>query len=121
MAQIVDGPRTQLDKTVRVFDSFYNYEASIDASTYEIVRSYFYSVSENSDIAENFTSMLFRIATVTNEAPLTLLSYLQGTNNKLETTALMAYYLNSLKSKTTLYGVSVIPTPNENVQRNVVI
>jgi hypothetical protein len=120
MAQIVDGPRTHLDNTVRVFDSFYNFEISIDANTYEIVRSYFYSVSDNADIADNFTAMLFRISSITDEEPLNLLGYLQGTS-KLETTALMAYYLNSLKSKTTLYGVSATPTPNENVQRNVVV
>lgn len=120
MAQIVDGPRTQLDNSVRVFDSFYNFESTIDASTYEIVKSYFMSVSENTDVADNFTAMLFRISSITGEEALTLLGYLQGTT-KLETTALMAYYLNSLKSKTTLYGVSATPVPNENVQRNVVV
>ena len=120
MAQIVDGPKTQLDKTVRVFDSFYNFDININANEYEIVRSYFLSVSEKSDVADNFTTMIFRIASITGENALNLLGYIQGTT-KLETTALMAYYLNSLKSKTTLYGVSATPTPNENVQRNVVV
>jgi hypothetical protein len=120
MAQIVDGPRTNLDKTVRVFDSFYNFDININANEYEVVRSYFMSVSDNSDTADNFTTMLFRIASITGEDALTLLGYIQGTS-KLETTALMAYYLNSLKSKTTLYGISSTPIPNENVQRNVVV
>jgi hypothetical protein len=120
MAQIVDGPRTQLDNTVRVFDSFYNFDISINANEYEIVRSYFMSVSENADIADNFTTMLFRISSITDQPALILLEYIQGTT-KLETTALMAYYLNSIKSKTTLYGVTTTPVPNENIQRNVVI
>jgi hypothetical protein len=120
MAQIVDGPRSNLDNTVRVFDSFYNFDININANEYEIVRSYFVSVTDKADIAENFTTMLFRISSITGENALTLLGYIQGTS-KLETTALMAYYLNSLKSKTTMYGVGATPTPNENVQRNVVV
>ena len=32
----------------------------------------------------------------------------------------MAFYLNLLKSKTALYGVSNIPIPNQAVQRNVI-
>ena len=119
MAQIIDGPRSQLDLTVRVFDSFYNFEASISADVYEVVHSYFRSVCETTNIADNFTAMLFRIAAITGKDATLLLSNIQG-NTKLETSALMAYYLNSLKSKTTLYGVSVVPAPNESVQRNIV-
>jgi hypothetical protein len=119
MAQIIDGPQTQLDNTVRVFDSFYNYEAAISADVYEVVNSYFKSVCATKSIANNFTTMLFRIVSITGEDAMTLLANIQG-NTKLETTALMAYYLNSLKSKTTLYGVSVVPSPNETVQRNIV-
>jgi hypothetical protein len=33
----------------------------------------------------------------------------------------MIYYLNNIKSKTALYGISVIPQPNENVQRNIIL
>jgi hypothetical protein len=119
MAQIIDGPQSQLDTTVRVFDSFYNYEAAIDSNEYEIVNSYFKSVCGSANVANNFTTMLFRIVSITGQDAMTLLDNIQGTT-KLETTAMMAYYLNSLKSKTTLYGVSVVPAPNETVQRNIV-
>jgi hypothetical protein len=120
MAQIIDGPRSQLDNTVRVFDSFYNYEDSISADIFDIVNSYFKSICATTSIANNFTTMLFRIASITGQDAMTLLDNIQGTT-KLETTALMAYYLNSLKSKTTLYGVSVLPAPNETIQRNIVV
>ena len=119
MAQIIDGPQSQLDTTVRVFDSFYNYEAAIDSNEYEIVNSYFKSVCGSANVADNFTTMLFRIVSITGQDAMTLLDNIQGTT-KLETTAMMAYYLNSLQSKTTLYGVSVVPAPNETVQRNIV-
>ena len=32
----------------------------------------------------------------------------------------MAFYLNLLKSKTALYGVSNVPSPNQAVQRNII-
>jgi hypothetical protein len=92
----------------------------VDSNHYEIVYSYFSSVTKTKDVAKNFTTMLFRISNITGENPLTLLDYMQG-RTKLEVTSLMAYYLNGLKSKTTLYGISVTPAPNQTVQRNIVI
>ena len=120
MANTVDAPRSQLDSTVRVFDQFYNFDLVVNGSEYDIVYSYFYEVSNSKTIARNFTSMLFRISNITGENILNLLEYIQGTS-KIETNALMAYYLNSIKSKSTLYGISAAPTPNQLVQRNIVI
>jgi hypothetical protein len=119
-AVILDGPQTQLDNSVRVFDQYYNFQVVVDSNHYEIVYSYFVSVTNTIDTAKNFTTMLFRIANITGENPLTLLEYMQG-STKLQVTSLMAYYLNGLKSKTTLYGISVTPSPNQTVQRNIVI
>ena len=39
---------------------------------------------------------------------------------KVQVNSEMAYYLNLLKSKTALYGVSTVPTPNQAVQRNII-
>jgi len=119
-AVILDGPQTQLDNSVRVFDQYYNFQVVVDSNHYEIVYSYFVSVTNTLDTAKNFTTMLFRISNITGENPLTLLEYMQG-GTKLQVTSLMAYYLNGLKSKTTLYGISVTPSPNQTVQRNIVI
>jgi hypothetical protein len=119
-AVILDGPQTQLDNSVRVFDQYYNFQVVVDSNHYEIVYSYFVSVTNTLDTAKNFTTMLFRIANITGENPLTLLEYMQG-STKIQVTSLMAYYLNGLKSKTTLYGISVTPSPNQTVQRNIVI
>lgn len=121
MTQLIDGPQSQLDTTVRVFDQFYNFNMVVEANRFEIVFSYFLSVSNNRNTARNFTTMLFRIANMLDEEVLTILDYVQGNSDKIKVSALMAYYLNSLKSKTTLYGVNVYPTPNEAIQRNIVI
>ena len=119
MANTIDAPST-VDTSVKLFDSFYNYSMVVDASRYEIVKYYFYSVTNSVAVANNFTTMIFRIAGITKEDPLDLLSYVRG-KSKLEASAIMIYYLNSLKSKTSLYGFGVVPTPNEPVQRNIVV
>ena len=116
----VDAPRSSLDDSVKLFDSFYNYDMVVDGSQYEIVRSYFKSINNSDAIAENFSTMIFRIASITGENALTLLSFIQG-KTKLQANAIMIYYLNNIKSKTALYGISVVPQPNDNVQRNIVL
>jgi len=117
---IIDAPRSRLDQTVRVFDDFYNFDIVVDANQYEIVYSYFYEINKSESVARNFTTILFRIANIIGEDVLKLLEYLSG-STKLEVNGILIYYLNSLKSKTTLYGLNVEPAPNQTVQRNVVI
>lgn len=120
MTQIIDGPRSQLDNTVRVFDQFYNFDLVVNGDQYEIIYSFFFEVTKNSSTAKNFTTILFRIASITGEDVMKLLAYLNG-DTSLQVNSVMIYYLNSLKSKTTLYGISTEPIPNNVVQRNVVI
>lgn len=116
----VDAPQSQLDKTVRTFEQSYDTQIVINAPEYEIVRSYFKEISNSDNIANNFATLLFRISNTTGIHVLSLLDDIKG-KTKLEVTASMAYYLNSIKSKVTLYGVAVLPTPNISVQRNIVI
>lgn len=119
MAKIIDN-RTDLDKTVRIFDSFYATDLIVGAAQYDIVYGYFSNVCATKNVAQNFTAVLFRVAQETEIDVLTLLDQIKGTSTKLKMNQLMAYYLNSFKSKTSLYGISIIPKPNEPVQRNIV-
>lgn len=109
-----------MDQTVRIFDSFYAFNAKVNASEYDIVNGYFTSVCATRNIAANFTAVLFRIAQEENINVLDLLGYIQGTNNNLEMNQIIAYYLNGLKSKTSLYGISNTPSPNQTIARNIV-
>ena len=119
MATTVDEPKSSLDATVRVFDQFYNFDLVVNGNEYDIVYSYFYSLSNSKNIAKNFTSIIFRISNITGENAIKLLESLQGGSN-LQSYALLIYYYNSIKSKTTLYGISNLPKPNYNVQRNII-
>ena len=117
---LIDEPSSRLDSTVRLFDKFYNNTMIVNASEYDVVFSYFASVCETKNIARNFATFLFKISNLINEPVLTLLDFIRGKTG-LEVNAIMAYYLNSVRSKTALYGVSSILIPNQTVQRNIVI
>ena len=119
MAKILDT-RTGLDKTIRIYDSFYSFDLVVNPAQFDIVNGYFTSVCATKQIADNFTAVLFRIAQETGENVLDLLGYIQGSNSKLEMNQVICYYLNSFKSRTSLYGTSVVPQPNQFIQRNIV-
>jgi hypothetical protein len=120
MARILDA-RTQLDSTVRIFDDFYTFDLVVNGNEYDIVHGYFVLVCDTKQIAANFTAHLFRISQQTQVPVLDLLNYIKGLNNKLEMNTVITYYLNSFKSKTSLYGIGKVPQPNQPVARNIVL
>jgi pyruvate/2-oxoacid:ferredoxin oxidoreductase alpha subunit len=109
---------TKIDQTVRVFDSFYNFEVDVPVNEYDVVFAFFKSIFTTAQAAGNFTVTLFRIADETNTSVLTLLQELEG-QNQIQITATLAYYLNNLRSPATLLGYSVPVTPNFYAARNV--
>jgi hypothetical protein len=118
MPRILDT-RNGLDKTIRIFDSFYAVNLTVNGDEYDVVHGYFLSVCTTKTIADNFTAVFFRISQDTGISALDLLAQIKGTD-KMTMNQVLAYYLNSFKSKTTLYGISIIPKPNQLVQRNIV-
>lgn len=118
MAKIVDSSN-QLDRTLRIFDQFYSFNTIVNPDEFDVVNGYFTSIMESKQIANNFTASFFRISQVTGIPALTLLDNIRGANNKLEMNKIICYFLNTLKSKIALYGVSQIPRPNQSVSRNI--
>jgi hypothetical protein len=119
MAKILDT-RNNMDQTVRIFDSFYSFNLVVPGNQYDIVHGYFISVCATKTIANNFTAVMFRIAQDTGIPVLDLLDQIKG-KTKMELNQVLAYYLNSFKSKTSLYGIAIIPKSNQPVARNIVI
>lgn len=118
MPQILDT-RTSMDQTVRIFDSFYAFDLQVNAGDFDIVYGYFRTVCATQNIAGNFTAVFFRIAQETGIPVLELLKAIQGTS-ALQMNKIISYYLNSFKSKTSLYGVAITPPPNQFIARNIV-
>lgn len=111
---------TNVDQTVRIFDNFYTTSLRVNAADWDVVYSYFFGTSKSKETANNFASLLFRIAQEGNFNVLDLLATIKGTSTKLQTNQVICYYLNTFRTKASLYGVGIIPKPNETVQRNVV-
>jgi hypothetical protein len=116
MANTVDSA----SKTIKTFDEVFNDSLNINGSEYDIVYSYFRTISTTSSIASNFTLYLFRISAATGISVIELLENFKG-KPTFAVTGEMAYYLNTMKSNATLYGITQLPTPNQPVQRNIVI
>jgi len=110
-----------LDKTVRIFDNFYTTQLVVNGNEYDVVYSFFKSFTANAKIAGNYTALLFKIAQTGGYNVMSLLDALKGVDNNLQLTQVMAYYLNTFKSKNSLYGIGILPKPNEAVQRNIVL
>tara|TARA_R110000822_G_scaffold133270_1_gene270565 strand:- start:40 stop:399 length:360 start_codon:yes stop_codon:yes gene_type:complete len=108
------------DPTVRVFDEFYNRELIIDSNTYDTVLSFFSSIFADTLAAQNFTLNVFQISQDSSIPVETLLSELSN-QNQVQISATLAYYLNNLRSNTTLLGIKTTATPNQYAARNVYI
>ena len=106
------------DLTTRVFDSFYNFNVTVDSNAYDVVLSYFQSIFGDSLAAKNFTVNFFQISENTDLPVEQLLQEIAG-QNQLQLTATFSYYLNNLRSNSTLLGVSAAVTPNFYAARNV--
>lgn len=106
------------DRTVTIFDEFYSFKLEVDANVYDVVFSFFKSVFTDVDAAKNFSLSLFRISESSGVPVLTLLDEMKG-QNAIQLTATIAYYLNDLRSNSTLLGVRSAITPNYFAARNV--
>jgi len=114
----VNAVNDSVDQTVRIFDEFYEFVLDVDANEYDVVNSYFSSVFDTQLAADNFSSTLFRISDEANIPVLTLLEEIRDLN-KIELNSTLAYYLNGLRSPSTLLGINAAVTPNYYTARNV--
>jgi hypothetical protein len=118
MANSVNVLNTNVDQTVRIFDSFYGYEANVPQMEYDAIYSYFRSVFATAQQAGNFTIVVFRIAQESDIPAMTLFEELRG-KGLPELNLTLAYYINTLRSSTTLLGITAKLTPNFYVARNI--
>ena len=114
----VNAYNNKIDATVQIFDRFYGYEQTVATNEYDAVFSYFKSVFGTAEAAGNFTVSVFRISKETNIPVMSLLQQLQG-NTGPQITATLAYFLNGIRSSTTLLGINVPTQPNYYVAHNI--
>ena len=114
-----------LDRTVRIFDEFYKYNINVNENEYDVVYAFFKTVFAEELAAKNFTMSLFYVADQTKTSVLDLLTDMQSQiasysgQPQIYVQTTMAYYLNNLRSNSTLLGVSAPVVPNYYAARNV--
>ena len=119
---------TPTENTIQIFDSFYSSTVNVPVNEWDVVYSYFVGVlkgnseSESTkETAKKFATVLFKISQQTGTDIMVFMDYFRtNVETKVQVNSEMAYYLNLLKSKTALYGVSTLLTPNQAVQRNII-
>lgn len=114
----INSINTKIDQTVRIYDQFYNYAENVPSGEYDLVLSYFKSVFNTVEQAQNFAVAIFRVAQESGVDALTILEQIQGTTGP-QLTANLCYYLNSVRSNATLLGVLEPSAPNYWTARNV--
>ena len=114
----VNAINNKTDLKVQIFDRFYGYTQQVPVDAYDAVLSYFKSVFDSAEAAGNFTVSVFRISHATNIPVMTLLQQFQG-QSAPEITLTLAYYLNGIRSRSTLLGLNVPTQPNYYVARNI--
>lgn len=112
----------ELDRTVKIFDQFYATDLVVNGNAYQVVLSYFKANCDTTTIAENFAAVFFRIAQEAGIDPMELLEIIQqNSKDKISLNKIFCYYLNTFKSKSSLYGIALVPRPIEPVARNIVL
>ena len=114
----VNAINTKTDLTVQIFDRFYGYQQQVPVNEYAAVLSYFESVFGSKEAAANMAVSVFRIGRETSIPVMTLLQQFYGQTAPAITVTL-AYYLNSIRSSSTLLGINVPVQPNYYVARNI--
>lgn len=108
----------KIDTTVRVFDTFNDFGISVPANEYDAVYSYLSSVFRDTAAAASFTTSLFRIAAETNTSVMAVLDEIKAPDS-IRVTLNIAYFLNGLRSPSTILGINTAVTPNVWAARNV--
>jgi hypothetical protein len=114
----VNAINTKTDLTVQIFDRFYGYQQHVPVDQYDAVNSYFRSVFDSIEAAGNFTVSVFRVSNQTGIPVMNLLQQFQG-QSAPQINLTLAYYLNGIRSSSTLLGINVPTQPNFYIARNI--
>lgn len=118
MMSTIRYPNANADTTVKIFDNFYNYEQQVPTEQYDTIFGYFKSLTSDTPTAAAFTSSLFQVAENSQTDVMVLFKQIQG-QDALQVNITLAYYLNGIRSKSALLGVSTPTKPNFYAARNV--
>jgi hypothetical protein len=117
----VNYPNPNVDPTNQAFANFYNVQdfPPADANTYDLIYSYLTSVFGNQASAKNLTYALFKISANSGTPIEQIFNIIKAQEGAMQVSKTVSFYLNNIRSNSTLIGVGNTVTPNRNVARNV--
>jgi len=114
----INATNPNIDLTVQIFDRFNEFTQAVPAQEYDAVRSYLLSVFGTVKQADNFTSTIFRISSVSGIPVMQLLQSIEGMTGP-QVTLVFAFYLNTFQSPSTMLGIQATVTPNFYIAHNI--
>ena len=107
-----EAPSKFIKKDVQVSSGY-------SSGEYDVVYSFFLKTLDDPTIASVFAMYTFKISRYSRTPVLSIMDTLKN-QDKITMTAIIAYYLNSLRSKHVLFGIENVVTPNYHAARNVI-
>lgn len=106
------------DATVKFFDNFYQVPLQLNGTELTAVTSYFESRGYNSQAAQSVAMIILSQSKKDNLNPFDILDTLGGLTD-VQISALVGEILNYNRFKTSSLGVTLTPTPADEIQRNI--
>jgi len=114
----VNQRNPRIGASARVQDQFRGFSANVDANQYDRVFSFFKKRFGADTPAASFTAELFRVVTVHQLSIDAVLAEFEKSSDS-QISAVLAYYLNTVRDKSTYLGVSTRLVPPVGVARNI--
>ncbi len=114
----VNDRNPRIDNAARVQDAFREYSVNVDANQYDRVFSFFKKRFQAEKPAASFTAELFRVADTNQRSIDSLLEEFEKSSDE-QIPVLLAFYLNTIRNKSTYLGVSAQLVPPVGVARNI--
>ena len=111
---------TAISPPITTLDPRDGRESTVSNADYDIVLSTLKSHTGEPLISEYFASAIFKVAEVSGLSVDDLLKSIKG-QDKESAMRIMVYYLNQLRSRSTLLGVTPVRAPNFYAARNVLL
>lgn len=118
MANTINDPINTDAKNAEVIENYNKVEPGINSNEYDYVLGFFTKQINDPKTAAKFTDSIFEVARQSNIPVLEIVKSMEGQTG-LELSASLAYYLNGIRSNTTLLGVQNVLPPNFYAGRNV--
>lgn len=110
--------KSSSDPTVQTFNSFYQIPLQLDGTILTAIRSYFESRGYAKQSAESVAIIVLSQATKDGFNPFDILETLKGLTD-IQISALVGEILNYNRFKTSSLGITVVPSPADEIQRNI--